>query len=163
MTPSTHAGRQGDGVGDHQQRAAVEDHVVVFFQGTLDEIDQQLAFEKLGRVGWLGAGGDQRKVGHLSLRLTTSWKTSMSLRTSPKPESSLAVAKTLSMQVGPAEVGIDEQNPPAVEGQTGREIDGDRRLRHIRGAATGDEDRASGVERRRVLQAACGPGGTARQ
>ena len=52
----------------------------------------------------------------------------------------------------PAEVGVDQQDSPAVEGQARGQVAGDRGLA-VAGRGAGDQDAARGVQRRDVLQA----------
>src|SRR5207245_809382 len=64
---SVHSRCQRHCLGDEQQRTRIEDHVIVFLQRLVDEIDQQLALEQFGCVARLGAGGQHVEVRDLCL------------------------------------------------------------------------------------------------
>ena len=55
------------------------------------------------------------------------------------------------MDLGAAEVAVDEQDAPPVEREARREVGGDHRLAVLR-AGAGDEDALRRVQRRRVLK-----------
>src|ERR1700722_3135234 len=55
------------------------------------------------------------------------------------------------MEFGPAEVGIDQQNAPAIESQAAGEIAGDGGFA-VAGRWAGDENRSRGIERGAVLK-----------
>ena len=63
ITPSTRGAKAIESE-IHQQRAAVEDHVIEFLQGPLDEVHEQLAFQQFGRITRAAAGRHDRKVRH---------------------------------------------------------------------------------------------------
>ena len=113
------ARRQRHRLGDQQQRAGVEDHVVVLFQRPLDEVDEELALEQLGRVAGLGAGRQHVEVRDLRLRIAPS---KFSMRRQHVAEADVVGDVEDLVELRPAEVGVDQQDAPAVERQAGGEV-----------------------------------------
>ena len=139
---------QGNRLGDHQHRAGVEDDVVVLFQGSLDKVDQELALHQFRRIDGLGTADQHFQIRNLS-RTNRLLKVIHGIQHVAETEF-VAQPENL-VKLGPAEVGVHEEDSPAIERQARGEIDGDGRLA-VAGTGAGHQDAPRRVQRRGVLE-----------
>ena len=118
---------------------------------SMKSIRSWLSSSSVGLTGF-GPAGHDRQVRHL-----VSWThcVERGQRVEHVAEALVVGHAEHVVELGAAEVGVDQQDPPAVQRQARGEVARHRRLA-VAGARAGDQDAPGRVQRRRVLQLGCG-------